>query len=75
MLGIESGKTESYEVFVTKLCDGSLRECCENEKLNNTHRLSMIMQMIEMLKQLRAFGKSHNDIKPGNLLYVKKPTA
>ena len=74
MLGIEKNKTESYEVFVTKLCDGNLRECCKNETLNNGHRLSMIKQMIEMVKQLKASGKSHNDIKPGNVLYVKKPT-
>ena len=75
MLGIEKDKTENYDVFVTKLCDGNLRECCQNENLTNGHRHSMIMQMIQMLRKLKAFGKSHNDIKPGNLLYVKKPTA
>ena len=74
MLGIASGKIVKYEVFVTRKCTGNLRDL-KKERLTSKHCLSIIQQMLQMLKQLKDSGKCHNDIKPGNLLFNKIPTA
>ena len=51
MLGIESDQTVKYEVFITKKCDGNLREL-NKEGLTHDHSLSIIQQMLQMLKHL-----------------------
>ena len=71
MLDIEPDQTVKYEVFITKKCDGNLRDL-KKEKLTADHYSSMIKQMLSMLKHLKSLKKSHNDIKPGNVLFVKK---
>lgn len=71
MLGIDSNQTVKYEVFITTKCDGNLREL-KQEKLTEEHYASMIKQLLSMLKHLKNLKKSHNDIKPGNVLFLKK---
>lgn len=70
MLGIEPDETVKYEVFVTKKCDGNLSDFKEL-KLAADHYDSMIKQLILLLKHLKSLNKTHYDIKPGNLLFVK----
>ena len=73
MLRMEPDQTIKYEVFITKKCAGNLRDL-KKESLPHDHRLSIIQQMLKMLKHLKSLGKCHNDIKPGNLLFDKIPT-
>ena len=71
---MSSGEVKKFEVIVTKECTGSLRDL-KQERLTNEPLLSIIQQMLEMLKQLTISGKCHNDIKPANILYNKVLTA
>lgn len=61
-------ETKKYEVFVTELCEGNLKDC-KKMSLNNDHRRSIIDQLLYALEELDKLDKKHNDIKPGNLLY------
>lgn len=71
MLGIDPlALGVKYEVFITKKCDGNLRDL-KKDKLAADHYPSMVKQLILMLKHLKSLNKSHNDIKPGNVLFVK----
>ena len=51
MLGIEPDQTVKYEVFITKKCDGNLRDL-KKEGITHDRRLSIIQQMLQMLKHL-----------------------
>ena len=71
-LGLETGQVKHYDVFVTELLDGSLSEKDESSCKNKIEvRLvkKMIQQLIDGLDQLEKSRKSHNDIKPTNVLY------
>ena len=54
------------------LCDGNLKQCKINEQLTNEHIYSIIDQLVDTQEELKQKGKCHNDVKPGNVLYVKK---
>ena len=66
------GDINKYEVFVTMLCDGNLKQCKMNEKLSNQQIYSIIDQLVDAQEELKQRGKCHNDVKPGNVLYVKE---
>ena len=67
----EKNKTKKFEVFVTPLYDGNLSAKDGNFKSEATidQIRSIITQLLDGLNQLRTCGKSHNDIKPNNILY------
>ena len=54
------------------LCDGNLKQCKMNEQLTNVHIYSIIDQLVYTLDELKQRNKCHNDVKPGNILYVKE---
>ena len=59
----------NYEVFVTHLCHGYICDLNFNPTINQTK--DVIEKVIDGVEQLSAAGKTHNDIKPKNLLYLK----
>ena len=61
-----------YEVFITPLRSGYV--CDENFKPTLDQTKDVIDQVIAGLEQLSAAGKTHNDLKPQNLLYKKTDT-
>ena len=69
---MKQGEINKYEVFVTKLCDGNLKQCKMNEQLTNEHIYSIIDQLVDTLEESTKKDKCHNDVKPGNVLYLKK---
>ena len=69
---MKQGENNKYEVFVTKLCDGNLRQCKMNEQLTSEHIYTIIDQLVDTLEELKKNDKCHNDVKPGNVLYVKE---
>ena len=69
---MKHGDINKYEVFVTMLCDGNLKQCKMNEQLTNEHIYSIIDQLVNTLDELKQKKKCHNDVKPGNVLYLKK---
>ena len=71
-LGIPAGENRNYEVFVTKLCHGYICDANFNPTLAQTK--NVIDQVIDGLEQLSKAGKTHNDIKPKNLLYLNTAT-
>ena len=72
LLGMKPGEVNKYGVSVMELCDGNLRDCKRNEQLTSEHISSIIDQLVDTLEELKKYGKCHNDVKPGNVLYVKK---
>ena len=60
-------ETEKFDVYVTPLMDGSIGEIKPNPDLDQTKEI--VDQLIDGLEQLKDAGKSHNDLKPGNILY------
>ena len=69
---MSAGEYRNYEVFVTKLCHGYICDAKFNPTLDQTK--SVIDQVIDGLEQLSTAGKTHNDLKPTNLLYLKTKT-
>ena len=72
LLGLKPGQIKQYDVFVTELLDGSLSEKDKNELKREIDVLlaeKMIQQLLDGLNKLEKSGKSHNDIKPTNILY------
>ena len=72
LLDMKQDEITKFEVFVTKLCDGNMKECKQNEQLTSQHIYSIIDQLVETSEELKQRGKCHNDVKPGNVLYVKE---
>ena len=64
-----AGETVNFEVFITDLCDGSICDQNFNPTLEETK--NVIDQLIDGLEQLFNAGKTHNDLKPTNVLYLK----
>ena len=62
----------NFEVFITDLCHGYI--CDSNFKPAMTQTKDVIDQVIAGVEQLSAAGKTHNDLKPTNLLYLNKAT-
>ena len=71
-LGLTTGEYRNYEVFVTPLCHGYVCDANFCPTMNQTK--DVIDQVIAGVKQLFAAGKTHNDLKPTNLLYLKTNT-
>ena len=69
---MQPGEVKKYEVFVTQLCDGNIKNAVQGSDPPNLDQIkNIINQLIDGLEQLESAGKSHNDIKPGNILYKK----
>ena len=66
-LEIGQNDVERFEVFVTPLYDGNIDD--DNFKPSLSQTKSIINQLNNGLKQLKAAEKSHNDLKPANILY------
>ena len=60
--------SRNYEVFVTPMCHGYICDSNFNPTMDQTK--DVIDQVIAAVEQLSAAGKTHNDIKPKNLLYL-----
>ena len=72
LLNLEPNVTKSYDIYVTELMDGNISGKDENGFKEATERrkiLSIVLQLMNGLEQLEIAGKSHNDIKPSNILY------
>ena len=72
LLDMKQGQVKKFDVFVTELMDGSLSQKDKSEfknKLDVFDVKSIIEQLMDGLYQLEKSGKSHNDIKPTNILY------
>ena len=67
---MEPTKIEKYDVYVTPLMEGNIGDI--NPTMNQTK--DVIEQIIDAIEQLLAAGKTHNDIKPTNLLYLNTTT-
>ena len=61
-----------YEVFITPLLSGYVGD--KNFKPTMDQTKDVIDQVIAGLEQLSAAGKTHNDLKPKNLLYMETNT-
>ena len=59
-----------FEVFITTLCHGYIFDANFNPTMDQTK--DVIDQIIAGGEQLSAAGKTHNDLKPKNLLYLKR---
>ena len=69
---MKSGEIKKFEVFITPLMKGNLKDLKIKENLNNDQVCSIIIQLLDMLEVLKTNDKNHNDVKPGNILYEKK---
>ena len=63
-------ETEKFDVFITPLFDGNIGDI--SASIDETK--DVIEQVIAAVEQLSAARKTHNDIKPANLLYLKTAT-
>ena len=64
--------TKKFDVYVTPLYEGNLSAKDEmnfKSQATITQIRSVIKQLLDGLYQLHTCGKSHNDIKPNNILY------
>ena len=64
-----SNEYRNFEIFITDLCHGYICDANFNPTINQTK--DVIDQVIAGVEQLSAAGKTHNDLKPTNLLYLK----
>ena len=72
MLNMKAGEIEQFEVYVMPRMEGNLGtldEWKKNKQLEDVHPRSMARQLIDGLKQLSDANVSHNDLKPGNVLF------
>ena len=70
---LEITEKAKYEVFVTKKADANLCKFdARYPTLNTTDIISIIRQMVTAVEELKRANKSHNDLKPANVLIVKK---
>ena len=67
MAQLDRRKVKSYDVFVTELCDGNL--CKTGTSFTLAQSIDICKQLLEGLEQLKRSKKSHNDLKPDNILY------
>ena len=65
-LGLKSGEAKKYDVYVVELMDGNLSD---KDMIDESNVESVIMQLLDGLSQLKNADKSHNDIKPTNILF------
>ena len=65
---MNQGQIKKFEVFTTPLCDGFI---CDNFFTPNINQVKdVIDQLFSGLGQLVRAHSSHNDLKPGNILYL-----
>ena len=69
---MSAGEDRNYEVFVTPLCHGYICDAHFNPTVDQTK--DVIDQVINGLEQLFTAEKTHNDLKPTNILYMKTKT-
>ena len=72
LLCLKPGQIKNFDVFVTELMDGNLSEKDKNKFKKDIDVFlvqSIIVQLLDGLDQLEKSGRSHNDIKPTNVLY------
>lgn len=73
-MGMASGDVKKFDVFVTPLMEGNLTkkdDLYTDDQFKLDHAKSIIEQLIDGLIQLTVAEKSHNDLKPSNLLYKR----
>ena len=63
-------EVKKFDVFITPLMDGNIGDI----SLTIDETKDVIEQVIDAVEQLSTAGKTHNDIKPANLLYLKTAT-
>ena len=56
MLRIKQGEINQFEVFVTKLCDGNLKQCKMNEQIYS------IIDQLQRLGNMRVFNDTLNTV-------------
>ena len=66
---MKPSEVEKFEVYVTPLMDGNIDDIKPRPDLNQTK--DIVNQLVDGLEQLKVAGKSHNDLKPGNVLYKR----
>ena len=66
---MEANEIKKFDVYVTPLFDGNIGDIKPKPNFDQTK--DIISQLIDGLKQLENAGKSHNDIKPGNILFKR----
>ena len=64
---MEAGQIEKFDVYVTPLFEGNIDDIKPKPNLDQTKNI--IGQLIDGLKQLEDAKKTHNDLKPGNILF------
>ena len=72
MLGMKQKTTRKFDVYVTPLYEGNLSvkdQMDFKSQATIVQIRSIIKQLLDGLEQLQTCGKSHNDIKPNNILY------
>ena len=62
-----TSQTRNFEVFVTPLFDGYIGDLNFNATIEQTKNI--IDQVLDALNQLLLANKTHNDLKPRNVLY------
>ena len=67
---MEPTEVENFDVYVTPLMEGNIADLQPRPTLNQTKKI--INRLIDGLEQLRDAGKSHNDLKPANVLFRKE---
>ena len=58
---------EKFDIYVTPLMNGNIGDIQTKPDLSRTKEI--VNQLIDGLQQLKDAGKSHNDLKPGNILF------
>ena len=71
-LGMKPAEIKKFDVYVTPMMDGNIDDL--QPKLGLNQIKEVIDQLIDGLEQLKVAEKTHNDIKPTNLLYLKTAT-
>ena len=64
---MKNKEIEKFEVYVTPLYDGNIGKITPKPTLDQTKKI--IGQLIDGLDQLNDARKTHNDLKPGNILF------
>ncbi|KAL4513174.1 hypothetical protein ABPG72_017859, partial [Tetrahymena utriculariae] len=64
-------KLNTYFI-INQLCDCTLRDVVESNQLSLTQICAITEQLLKGLDQMKNFNVVHCDIKPENILYIKK---
>ena len=62
----------NYDVFIFELCDGDLSQLNKTQSLTLRQSKHICKQLLTCLMELEESKQSHNDLKPGNVLYNVK---